>query len=992
MRPNALHGGPAATAALQQYVQALPDGPVQQGARMFVSPLVPRPGRWPWLAGALDALGDARSGLRDEELIDALAEALVDAPSALQGQALERLGTVGAGARAEGLRSASGREIADACTRAIEAWLASLAPHWRHSALVQIAAWPRPGSADRIAAAWTAQDIAELRAAGPPTAAAGALLAQVEGRQGSGQPEAEAAFDGPLTAADVVGDDLARARRLARWSETEAPTPRQRLVMAELARRIGDPGLRALAIRRLASHAGDAWIARSARAADVLAALPAPAEAVRRLVRLARRQPSRQRERSLDAAEARVHAVPDPGRRVLAAVDLVLASPLRLRWFFADVLPAADEDTRVAALTRLLAEGDDADFADTLACASQGLAAHRLWPLLRNAAGRRPFGPAACAALLERAAATACGAARGTLLTLAVAGLEAEGAGDAAWAVAAGIETEHGWLDAAVALTRRWPASFTAERAVQAGARLAALGHAASTLRLLLALLPAWPADAWAACVPALQALRDETMRTTALIGAFDAAAARSAGRPALEPLLTLARALGEARLRCIALGRAARCGPDDRLLAEALREGDRCPHARLRLQAWIRIAADRSPLPERLWERLLDELDLQPMAALQAAAQRAAGIDEGQAAALFDALPWARLQGRPQDVADVLCVLLPRLAPAERAQAIRRLPEACPGLAGVRCLGALGHAIEGEACEEAALQAAGALRGTAMAAAALLAITPRLGPARQVRALAWLAATPHEAERVRRLSSVSTGLHAEARPHWQAAVDTVTAPAFVRVLRAPARAEADAGPDPAALTRLADEAIAELLESLPPGGGEDEARATAGWLGGPARGLDALVDRVQRIEAMADRVVQIERSLPTMAIDERLGLIAALPQLLEPNLAERLRCQVAATLQPQHLGPLMADTASRWAEASFAGRLHAVPGLLDASFRAPWLAALRAVLVQASQGRDRSGLLEACRLWAPVLVAVGGEAAAREWVRAVADAGRLWP
>ena len=125
--------------------------------------------------------------------------------------------------------------------------------------------------------------------------------------------------------------------------------------------------------------------------------------------------------------------------------------------------------------------------------------------------------------------------------------------------------------------------------------------------------------------------------------------------------------------------------------------------------------------------------------------------------------------------------------------------------------------------------------------------------------------------------------------------------------------------------------------------------------------------------------------------LDERLGLIAALPQLLEPNLAERLRCQVAATLQPQHLGPLMADTASRWAEASFAGRLHGVPGLLDASFRAPWLAALRAVLVQASQGRDRSGLLEACRLWAPVLVAVGGEAAAREWVRAVADAGRLW-
>ncbi|MCB1918286.1 MAG: DUF4062 domain-containing protein [Rhodocyclaceae bacterium] len=961
---------PEAAAHLRLAIEALPADALRAEALVFASPLWPPNERWPLLADALRQAPGTGTGFVASELVDALVDAMTDAPWRICDAALRWLGRWPA---------------SDLRSKALCQLLPGLPPGMRLPTVVLIA---EQSSADLplpLVADLSADEIDYALALGsrlPPTART--LLRRVSDAQaGRVRLEApgEANVTGPAIEAQLAraANDLQRCTAICRIARgTLSPSALATAVAAT--RAIGDADARHTATRCLALHVGKASLPK---AIEAVQDIEDAGDRSWFLIRLALRSSGSAREKLLEMGLAAAEAAPEAFDRLRAACDCALQWPLLLPKVLALMAEAAEEDLRSDALRGLVEcknDWPDRALAEWVCAVKAQLGEWRCARLLADRA--ETFGAAATSAALAAAACMRGGVARHRILVACAPRMTDAQRGMAVELLEC-LEPDFAWLEALGALSARWPAELTPARARRACDAMAQIHDPAYIGSWLQRVASAWPASEWALFVEAASALRGDALR-----GGVLASAIRACGTDVPAELVTAVRALRDAQQRALLLGQIALLSEpvDLYLLAQALSEANRCGHVRLRIETTVAMVCRAGIMVVPVFDALFEHFESYRLPALQAFRDVAPWLDDAMAYRLLDEVPWHRLSCVTAECSDLLCALAPAMGPVGLPTLLRASPRVCGERHGAQVLVRLAPTIGDEASQSAALETALAIRDACWRAEALIGIAAQLDAEQQRILLTALVDTPRQTERARRLLCVRPLIKQEAMQQWLAGAASISQVDLASSLPPSEAVEPlHKAPGDAAV-----QALDALMDELPA-----HSRTSAAGRPPPARvpspGLALLCERLEALEAETDRFEALKLALPGLRSADRIALLERLPAHFGPDRLDQALMKIAPGLTGADSRVLVAELGRIEEPARLCRLIRGLHLQTADDMRSAFLQSLRKGL-DAGVRTDRPALVRLLCAWAPATIQIGCEDAPLQLIKAIDEVGRMWP
>jgi hypothetical protein len=969
------------SAALEQMlaaIRSIADTTARTAALLYVSALLPQPERWPMLEAALLEPLDLPGGFRWPELLNAVADAVVDAPAKLAASALIWLGR---------------RQPSQIRTNALLRIMFTLPDSLRVSACVLISTHSNHEIVNAVASQLPYTELQTMQRLGIRLPVqARAWLDSVATRKA----HSEAAFLEATAlnelSESVVGHLLRNATRdlelhsaVRHIALGRAPSASRLAELARATRRIGDHPLRHDAIRRLAAHAARGSLTR---AADAVALIEPCHERAIAQLRLAARQAGWLRENLLEQALVSALSERDPRCRLGAAVACAVEEPGLLSSVLDQVLQTPEAELRTLALRELLLRLPD-EFAAEVAVQLTNVLSeeHCIRTLIEAARSGRPLTAASALAAAGRLQ-NAVSRAR---VLAAWAPCLHDGLRNSADDLLLGIGTDFAWVNALIAMTARWPDLLTPDRAAKASQLLVEIADDSLTFRCLLATASAWPTSARTSYLRACCSLREEGQQCQVLTQAIHAC-----NKPLVPEFIAAAREFRNLRFRSIVLGGAAICGElvDEVLLAEALQDAAQLGHYELRIVAIVEMAEAGGRVPAALVAALLKESREHPIRVMQAFCDLASKLEPRQVLLLLKSLPWGRLRSASAECATLLSRLAPRIGPYLPAL-LDAAAVICQPRHASALLVELAQSIEGDEACSSAVSAALSLSGEAWRARALIGVIDRLDESRQKVALTALMDTSLDTERARRLAVVRPKLADTVLQCWRTAAASIRLPEL-RAMVLALEGEPSVVPFKSTVTcgdcsGAADRLIDALLEELPRGppvalslGARHEA------VEAQASTLARLLMRLPSLECEDDRYQEIMRSIPSFGSGERLILLGQLEEFLSPRFHDLALAPLVTGLEgPDRKGFVTALRRLPTTERVGAV-LRACQTQLGSDLQTGLLEGFRAAL-QEQTNDHRSDVLSVVAAWVPVIVILGGETAAIAAIAAISDVGALW-
>jgi len=953
-------------------ITALPPGNTRHAAMLFVSPLVPVNRRWPLVEEALTGGFGTATGFDRAELLDAARRALPDAPARLLRVALN--------------------------------WLASQAPDSTHTTASLLPYLPRwlalpaisllAEASDKELAAQLAPHLddlvfarAEDRAARLSENTKSALFrikaARERRRELRNSPGAQLSAE-TLDRVDritIVHDDRDRAARVTSCALDRERAMSTRAQLAEEAREIGDMPLRVSTTRYLSALAPERALPLSR---DAVGGIGSAAHRAVITAHLALRFDGDARRRMLQDALAAARAEEDQALRALAGAEVGRLAPGLAREAL-EVLLSCDEETSARAACSMIRHMSDPDAAHAVEALRRIRSEERRAVALSEVADA--LGIASARAALGVAASMESAVLRGRALTDLASQLP-DDCRATADALLDQITTDFAWLNALSALSKRWPDIVNEARARQACTAVIDAGDEECAAEWCQQIIPVWPASLLADLIDAVRALRDIGLRTDVLCTLV-----RIREDVPADAILRAAREIDDDFHRSVLLGQfaASREPLDERLAAEAIACARASGHRRRYVDALAAMSATRV-IPDVL-DVLLAEFSRRPAFVSSALVAIASLLTGTQARNVLRALERCRSGLSAADRMDLFLALGPRLDAADRPLAFEQLATLTER-SRAQVLPELASCFDDERSIEAALAAARAITSDAFRTEALSASMAVLSEEHQRAVLSLLADTRSERERVRRLVNVmpdiAPALFEVVADYGRGLQDEDCRSALLRALdamRTPANAERNGDE----MDATADTVLGDLLTEC--AGSPEMILATGEASPGipPALRLSQLVARLRTRPTLVDRADEILSAFPYLSEIAKADLLGQLPAYIDEEQQVRVLSLLGAPLSAA-LQRAAFDAVCRFQGLECRRRAWAaLLPLLDRDMF-PRLQDMWREVLQVGSVQDRPQVLAQLHAYVPLLHHRGGDAALLDSVRAISDAGSVWP
>lgn len=969
-------------------IHALPAGSVRDAAILYASPLIAPAARWQAIGAAIQTVPDRPTGFEHAELLDALRDALPDAPARLMVQAFAWIRHMPASV---------------ARLRTLASLVPTLPSGLVLPAIVMISDHPDDESVSIIAPYLSARDLARaqtyrqrLPAPARSVLTRIAKINETAGLSVTDRPLLSSPSFEPVDAAlRSATSDVQRASIL-QWlalGRDVSPPCRRRLIDATA--RLDDPTLRTATTRYLAVLCADRSLAR---ARDAVATIDSAGDRSLATLRLAVRRSGPARDSLMQRALASAAAEAEPLPRLAAAVEIAVAAPALLTSVIECIGSTAETEPKARALRELMWRLADAEAAVVVGASERLLGEDRSGRLLMDVADA--LGPVAAEAALSALAAMRKAVTRARLLASLVTRLDDKHQ-QTCVEVMERIETDFAWVEALGAVSARWPSVLTHERATRACASLVAISDDQFSAAWLEKAAAYWPASAWPEFAQAARTLRGAAGRCDVLCAGI-----RTCGGKLPAGFLAAAREIDSAFHRSVVLGHAASMSQpvDEALLADALQVAGSTHQRDLYLDALVGIAQAAETVAPPVFEALIAKFRTQASRIAQALLDVSPWLGRDQAFQVLRGMEAAGMRSMPTMCADLLFSLAPRLAAEDLLWLLQEIPKLYSEREGSALLCDLAPLVEDDALRAFALAVALSMPGETYRAQALIGLTESLNPQQQQELVAALADTPLEAERVRRLAVVWPKIAPDAKAQWREAAARIRNPDFAAMLMAhtktPGQADREAhrhpllpatsaGDSDADIDLSLDALLDELMVPGHPALSPVQQRAGAAARNPPV--LTELVARLGRIEPEMDRFDELMRGLPVLSVGELVAVLDILPQHLAADHQDDALIRIVMLLPPSERERALPAVGHIHSAARVKRVLSALLPHLGDDARLAWHALWCEAMHGASRG-DRRELLSLLDAWVPVVARLGGDVALLHTIEAIDDVGSLWP
>jgi hypothetical protein len=963
------------------------EGTTQAAANLYAARSLPDEVKWTAMAFSFDRLGRDGGGFERSELLQAVADALVDAPARLYQQAISWMLKLPAEQRrAETLLT-----------------LFPLLPVW-----LQV---PALGMMDQHIGKGNGLERIAFHVADP-------ILTQLEESSGSFSPAirkilytiVDLRVDGeappvqaPVSTHDsdewiakllTSGSGLTRVSIVKFMALHPELGPRWRAGLIAVTAHLRHDETRTSVARYLSVLSMDESFEMAARA---IRGIESFADRAAALTMLALRHADSTKERLLDEALGYARAEPDQFSRLQAAIEVATSAPECLSACLEIIRTTADVDAIARTMGELIGRLSDEDAAMAVAYLPSFEDERLSLRVILQIASK--LGSSAAAAGLSVTRRLSSEIARSRALCRLVPCLRQQNLAECE-SVLDGISIDFAWLEALAAMTLKWRACLTPDRAAKACETLMDIDDDEFVAMWVRRVTFAWPDAYQDLLVRSLRRLTSSMWRREAL-----SAMARHCHCVHRQILLAEMRRIDDPFHRSVALGHLASLHhPIDRtLLEQAVRLASQAVGRRRYVDALVLMAASAQSVADPLVESLLDQYERLPLLVISALKAVCCWMTPTQSARVLQRLDEWRPGRCAAECAELFGALAERLDVRMLPVLIEHTSRLCSERVVSAFLCDVAPLLRDDASAASAFAIAARMRSEVFRVQSLKGLLICFDDRRQAQTVAILADVVSEHERLQRLIRLVSDLKPVARTKVLEETRRFNHSEYSeRLAEAIERADTGAqtlepetiSPLPVAddeshyettLRALVEDAV--RWQRMPDGDRVRDTKHGHGFSGGAT----AVLSRLNKIEAEGDRFEEVLRCLERLSKSECDDLIPKLPGFLRENrLADALLATLALSTPPD-VGAVV-NTVRHLEDGDNVRRVLARLALRAGDHALPALNEYLREEFTNSSREERKHLLQRVTLLTPLIARLGGDAALEEAVEAIDDVGMLWP